>query len=109
MNEQLSLDSLTSDGYIIVNKGVLRGFGMNEAVLLGELSSKYKYWKEHNQLTEDGYFYATMEDLERETTLSPYAQRKAFKKLEELGMIKTKLMGIPPKKFFNLGSMECGE
>ena len=35
---------LSNDGYIILNKYVMKALGLHEAILLGELCSEYIYW-----------------------------------------------------------------
>lgn len=96
------LKLIASNAYIITSKELARVFGLNAAVLLGELASKHNYWEAHNKLTEDGFFFATAEDIEHETTLSAYQQRAAIAKLEKLGVVETKLKGIPAVKYFKL-------
>ena len=36
---------LSSDGYIITNKVLIKKFGLHSAVLIGELCAEYVYWK----------------------------------------------------------------
>ena len=96
------IDYIANDGYIIVNKEIARCLGLEEAVMLGELASKYKYWNDKNLLDEEGFFFATAEDIEHQTSLSAYKQRTAFKNLESKGIIETKFKGVPPKKYFKI-------
>ena len=100
------LDLLKPDGYIMVNKKIVQLFGLHEAILLGSLCSKQSYWKDHWDTTTygqwDGYFFCTAEQFEEETTLSSHFQRKAFTNLEEQGIIKTTLRGVPAKKYFHV-------
>ena len=74
---------LSNDGYIILNKYVMKVLGLHEAVLLGELCSEYIYWYREQKLQE-GYFFSTRENIEKETTLSPHQQRQALKKLMDI-------------------------
>ena len=78
MNILMSI--LSSDGYIILNKYVMKALGLHEAILLGELCSEFIYWYKENKL-QDGYFYSTRENIEKETTLSPHQQRQAITNL----------------------------
>lgn len=95
------LDLIGTDGFIMVNKNIVKEIGLHEAILLGCLASKQKYWKDRNELNE-GYFFCTAEQFEEETTLSPYLQREALKHLEELNFISTKLKGLPRIKYFRV-------
>ena len=71
---------LSSDGYIILNKYVMKALGLHEAILLGELCSEFVYWNKENRL-QNGFFYSTRENIEKETTLSPHQQRQAITNL----------------------------
>jgi len=92
---------LASDNYIIVNKTIIKAFGMNEAVLLGELCSEYKYWEKENKLVE-GMFFSTIENIEENTGLTAHEQRQAIKSLENAGILSTCLKGVPARKYFKL-------
>ena len=35
---------LSSDGFIVVNKNLIRELGLHEAIIIGELCSEYNYW-----------------------------------------------------------------
>ena len=56
-----------------------------------------EYQKSHN-----GYFFMTIERLQRELCLGEAQQRSAIKKLEGLGLISTTIIGIPPKRHFKV-------
>lgn len=81
------IELLASDGYVIVNKELATRIGLNEALLIGELISEYRYYRNREELTEDGYFFSTIENIENNTTLNEYAQRKAVKHLMELEIL----------------------
>lgn len=92
---------LSSKNWLPYFKPLAKKFNDNDpAILLSELANQYEMYSDAGQLTDDGYFYATAEKLEEETCLSTYKQAQAIKKLEEAGLIETKLKGIPAKKHF---------
>jgi len=93
-------DFIRADGFITVNKKIAKIIGLYESIIYGELVSRYIYFKEHNKLDEQGYFYNTIEDLQEATTLSRYNQDTSIKTLKRLGLIKTKVKGVPPKRYF---------
>ena len=97
---------IATNGFITVNKEIIRCLGLEEAVLLGELAGKSNYWEDRNLLDEEGFFFATAEDIEHQTSLSAYKQRTAFKNLESKGIIETKFKGVPPKKYFKINKEE---
>lgn len=43
MNIVMSL--LSNNGYIIVNKEIIKKIGLHEAIILGEMCSEYTYWE----------------------------------------------------------------
>lgn len=92
---------LSNDGYIILNKYVMKALGLHEAILLGELCSEYIYWYKENKL-EDGFFYSTRENIERETTLSPFQQRQALKKLIEMELVEVIEKDMPKRTFYKV-------
>lgn len=102
MDMDLFIDLLRSDGSIIVNKRLSKKIGLNEAILYSELVSKYKYFKNKDQLTPDGYFFNTVDNLEDDTCLSGKQQRPCIKKLEKLNLIEMKVQGLPSKRYFKI-------
>lgn len=93
------LKLLSTDGYIPVNKILAKLLGINEAILLGEFITEYQYYESHGMLTEDNGFYSTIENVEENTSLSEFAQRKAIKHLVEEGILKVERKGIPAKRY----------
>lgn len=93
---------LSSNSYFIVNKALCKKLGLTCAVIIGELYSEYNYWQKQNKLTEDGYFYCTRDNLQENTCLSPYEQRKAINKLIEYKVLTTKLKGIPATTYYKI-------
>lgn len=94
------INSLRSKGSIIVNKKMANTFGVNVAILYSELLSKYKYFADRGQLTEDGYFFNTVENLQDDTNLSDHQQRETIKILRKIGLIDYRVKGLPAKRYF---------
>lgn len=86
MNDIL-VELLDADGYIIFNKSLARMVGREGALLIGELVSKFRYYRNKNMLTKDEFFYATIEDIEDNTTLNAYEQRKVIKQLVSMNLL----------------------
>lgn len=96
------IDLLRSDGSVVVNKNLARNIGLDCAVLYSELASKYKYFKSKGQLTEDGFFFNTVDNLQFDTCLSDFQQREGIKKLKKLGLVDNCVRGLPAKRFFKV-------
>lgn len=93
---------LASSKYIIVNKDLIQILGLNEAVILGELCSEYNYWANLEKLEDEGYFYSTRENIQKNTGITPHFQRIAMKNLEEKKIIQTIRKGIPCKTYYKI-------
>lgn len=102
MDFELLIELLRSDGSIIVNKRLAKSIGIDAAIIYSELASKYKYFKNKNELTDDGFFFNTVENMEEDTTLSKYQQNKALKVLCNIGLIKQVNRGLPQKRYFKI-------
>ncbi|WP_394235830.1 hypothetical protein [Niallia oryzisoli] len=100
------LELLRRDGSIVVNKKLARAIGMDAAVMYAELVSKHQYFAKKGQLTEDGYFFNTMENLKEDTTLSKYQQATAIKQLVKLNLIQHENRGLPQKRYFKINEDE---
>lgn len=92
---------LSTDGFIQVNKTLIKKLGLHEAIMIGELCAEYNYWEIHNKLEED-MFYSTRENIENNTGLSEHLQRKALKTLQEHDIITCKKMGIPAVNYYKI-------
>jgi hypothetical protein len=92
---------LSSTAFLIVNKRLAKRVGLKAAVLLADLISKEQYFIENKTLVE-GHFFNTETNIFKDTTLSPYQQRKAVKTLKKENLIETKRMGVPAKIHFKI-------
>lgn len=96
------LTQFASSNYGVYNKTLARVFGLNASVFLGELISEYDYWKTRGGLTEDNYFYSTVENIQNATTLTAYKQRQIVEHLVNSGIICIKVAGLPAKRYFHI-------
>lgn len=99
---------IASNNYIVVNKQLARAFGLEEAVMLGELASQMEYWQQRGELN-DGYFYSTVENVKDNTTLSDKRQRSALNALKEAGIIDVKLAGMPAKRYIRINEYQLAQ
>lgn len=101
------IDLLSSSGYVTYNKAVARRLGISEAVLLGELCSKYKYWYDRGELVKnEGWFFMNQLDIQHETGLSPHQQRTAIVRLIDHGIVKCVKKGQPARNWYSIDP-EC--
>ena len=92
---------LSTDGYIQVNKTLIKKLGLHEAILIGELCAEYNYWENVGKL-EGGMFYSTRENIEENTGLSDHLQRQALKTLQSEGIITIIKKGLPAKNYYTI-------
>ena len=95
---------LSSTAFIVLNKELARQVGLKEAVLLADLISKEEYFIA-NGMT-DGWFFNTEANIEKDTTLTPYQQRKCLKTLKTNLVLETKRKGIPAKQYFKINELQ---
>ena len=93
--------SIIDTNFIITNRDLINEFGINVAVMLGELYGRRNYFSERNEL-KYGYFFATKDSIEKSTKLSPYKQRKATAILQTAGNLNVKHIDIPPKTYYKI-------
>ena len=58
----MSKDNIIGTNFIITNRDLINKFGVNSAVMLGELYGRRNYFREKNEL-KFGYFFATKESI----------------------------------------------
>lgn len=92
---------IANDNFIVVNKSLIHLFGLEETLILGELVSEYEYWKNQGKL-EDGWFYSTVENIEKNTSLSKHKQKKALENLQQVGVICYERKGMPAKRYIKI-------
>ena len=105
-NKDSIISLLANDNYIVVNRSLIKEFGLKEAILLGELASEFNYYKKNNMLDEDGYFYSTIENVKESTSLSSYEQKKCLDKLSERGIVDVNIKGIPATRHIKINSLQ---
>lgn len=96
------LDFLRADGSIVVNKQLAHRIGLQEAVVYSELVSLYKYWSSKGELTKDGFFYCTYENLERNTSLKEKVTLRAINKLIKMELVEKVTRGLPRKNYYKI-------
>lgn len=94
------LKLISNRNYGIYNKDIAKKYGIETAIILGELASEYDYFDIQNLLLNGEWFYSTTKNIENNTGLTYYQQTKALNVLIKLEIIEQKVMGIPAKRYF---------
>jgi len=100
MEEHMLFELLKSDGYIVINRVLLRKLGCEMALVLHYLINL----RQRTQDREDGWFFCTVSYMSDELNMRDKIQRRILKNLQELGLIETKRMGLPAKRFFRIST-----
>jgi len=87
-------------GFITAGKSLIAAIGLNEAIIYNELLSKLQYYQKNNIAVDE--FYCTYDDLYISTGILKTAQQTALKNLENFGLIKINLKGMPRKRFIKI-------
>jgi hypothetical protein len=95
---------LSSSAFLVLNKSIATRLGLNSAILLADLISKEEYFIAKGMT--DGWFFNTEANIELDTTLTAYQQRKSLKTLKKEGLIEVKRKGIPAKQFFKINEQQ---
>ena len=97
----MSKENIIGTNFIMTNRDLIKEFGVNSAVMLGELYGRMNYFRKRNEL-KLGYFFATKDSIEKSTKLSAYRQRKATSILQTAGILNVKHIDIPPKTYYKI-------
>ena len=95
---------LSSSAFLVLNKQLAKQIGLKPSILLADLISKEEYFIA-NGMT-DGWFFNTESNIQDDTTLTPFQQRKSLKVLKEKGLIETQRRGIPAKQYFKINEQQ---
>ena len=95
---------LSSTAFLVLNKQLAKQIGLKAAVLLADLISKEEYFIAKGMT--DGWFFNTEANIEEDTTLNSYHQRKCIKTLKKEGLIEVKRKGIPAKQYFKINEQQ---
>ena len=83
----------------VFNVSVAKKIGLHETLVLMEIADAEQAFK-----GED--FYLTYDKISENTTLSEKQIRKAVKELKKLGIIDTKMKGVPAKQYFYILNLD---
>tara|TARA_R110000822_G_scaffold205419_3_gene341951 strand:+ start:5802 stop:6425 length:624 start_codon:yes stop_codon:yes gene_type:complete len=94
---------LSSTAFLVVNKNLSRIIGLKETILLADLISKEEYFIQNEKIIND-WFYNTEANIFKDTTLTPFMQRKCLKTLKKHQIIEVRRMGTPAKNYFKINN-----
>lgn len=107
-NERI-YDLLTQDSFFILNRKLNSCIGLILSAFLVFLLDKEKYHKYNNELTKDGFFYATDMDIMLMTGLTSSQVSKLKKEAEEKEFVSVKKEGIPLKTYYKVNLQKIND
>jgi len=101
MTEKTSI--LSQSSWWILNKSLTIYLGFDASLLLSDLTSKQDYFRIHNKLDEEGFFFNYKKEITKDTGLSEQRQVKAIEILKKYDLVTLKRVKcIPPKLFYKV-------
>jgi len=101
-DRELLKNMLVKEAYFMINKKLVRLFGIHAALFIADLISKEEYFAIRNKTQDNEWFYNTIKNREEDTRLSDFQQRNIIKKLIDVKILKVKLKGIPARTYFKI-------
>lgn len=93
--------TLIGSAYWQVNKAIAKAIDSIEgALLLADLISKRRYFRDKGWLDEQGGFFNTADNLETDLLLSEEKRQKLTKLLAKHGLLKVVKRGLPSKNYY---------
>ena len=98
-NKGIIKQLLMSNNYWVLNKEMVKLFGLEAAFLLSNFAEA-----ETLMADDKGWFYQTSDTVESMTTLSRHKQDQAVITLEKSGVLEKTVKGLPPKRYFRINT-----
>ena len=96
-------NTFRTEAYASVNYRLMQEVGPLEALVFSVLFSKEHYHRVKKDLTEDGFFFETVDHMEQKINLSVYKQTTCIKTLIEANLLEMEVRGQdPPKRHFKI-------
>lgn len=105
--DQINFSSLLGiDAHWNINKALARDLGIECALIFSDLISKEDYFKNRGELDEDGFFFNTRTNLEKDLGLSSHKQRACLEDLKKKELVFIKLSGSPARNFYKINRIQ---
>ena len=95
------LNTLSRDAFVPYNKHLAKGIGVYETIMLCEMISKYKYFRNKNKLKDNEFFF-TENEIYENTGVIPRVQQRIRPRLKKLGLINITRKGIPYRNYYSI-------
>jgi hypothetical protein len=92
-------EALSGNSFLTVNKTLLLKFGPKKAIFIANLIDKLIYSEQRGE-NFSGWFLQPHKNQQRETGIKECEIRKCKKYFIELGILKTKMAGMPAREWY---------
>ena len=99
--EMLAIEAFKSSGFLIVNKTLIKQFGLITAVVLSNYIDKHVYFRKEFS-DNDGWFYLTHKQQMEQLGIKENSLRKCKKELVEADLLEIKRKGIPSREWYKI-------
>ena len=99
--EMLAIEAFKSDGFLIVNKTLIKQFGLITAVLLSNYIDKHVYFRKKYP-DNNGWFYLTHEQQMEQLGIKEHSLRKCKKELVAIDLLTIERRGIPAREWYKI-------
>lgn len=97
---------LGANAFWSINKVLVSVWGIDNVFLFQYLLDCQSYYESKDELDGEGFFYRRSEDIEKDTNISYYQQRKAINFLTKLGVLETAKKGFLNRQCFKINEDE---
>jgi hypothetical protein len=99
----MNYKSLLKQGnYLTANKIIAKKIGLLESIFISCILDLSEFRQRGGFVTPEGFFEASIDQVKEECLISRDQQITIIKKLTILGLLSTKMIGIPAKRHFKL-------
>lgn len=99
--ENLAIEAFRSEGFLMLNKKMIKVIGLFPALLLSNYIDKYEYFRRKN-VNHNGWFYFTHKQLIEQLGLAETFIRKYKQRLIKWRLLEVKCIGSPSKEWFKI-------
>lgn len=100
--EQLTLEAFKSTGYLVVNKELIKKFGLVDAVILSNYIDKYQYFKNKESENFTGWFFLRHTNIMEQLNIGDHSIREAKKRFLDMGILRMERKGIPAREWMTI-------
>jgi len=92
-----------------LNKAMVKALGLETALWLTDLFSKFEYFSAKGDVDKDGFFFNTQEDIRKDTGLGFDKQTSITKSLVGIGVLQVVKKGLPARNYYKIDIEKLSE